>query len=106
VCISTDSLLCNGNDENLPCVVSVEEQFLPDQFTLYPNPAKDFITILNTQNASYDVKLYNSVGELCYETYEVTSQNLSVDIRMFKEGIYFLKIFSVNNQHKQILLKQ
>nr|MBA3986724.1 hypothetical protein [Flavobacteriales bacterium] len=47
VCVSTDSLLCNGGIDVIPCTVSIEENSFENQINIYPNPAKNFINIAN-----------------------------------------------------------
>lgn len=106
VCISTDSTLCNGGIDLLPCTVSVEENNFDKQFILYPNPANDFVAIQGNFNTPFDISLFNSVGQQLYIEENVTSDNLQLDISHYNSGLVFIKIKSQNNQFMYKLLKK
>jgi hypothetical protein len=102
VCVSTDSLLCNGGIAELPCVTSVNEISTSDGINLFPNPASENLTIEST--VSFEKKyltIYNAFGS------EVLKQNFSserhsVDISGWAEGIYIAEI----RNEKGIVRKQ
>jgi hypothetical protein len=100
VCLSTDSLLC----ANFP--TAVEENSIQNQFSFYPNPATDFLTIQNRSNAPFDVEIYNTVGQLLHTEQNVTSGDLQLDISPYSEGLLFIKTISLNNQLIHKLVKQ
>ncbi|TNE52714.1 MAG: T9SS type A sorting domain-containing protein [Bacteroidetes bacterium] len=104
VCISTDSTLCNGGIDGLPCTVSVEENNFDKQFTLYPNPANDFVTIQGSFDASFDISVFNSIGQQLYA--EENANNLKLNISQYNYGLFFIKITSQGNQFMYKLLKQ
>jgi hypothetical protein len=106
VCVSTDSTLCNGGIDALPCVVSVEENSFNNQFSFFPNPANEFVVITNNSNAPFDVEIYNSIGQLFYTEQNVNTNNLKMDINSFNNGLLFIRITSQNNQLMYKLLKQ
>ncbi len=99
VCISTDSLLCNGGIDLLPCNVSVPEYDLTEHFNVYPNPAQSYIAIRNEQNLSYDLIITNSLGQLLYLEFNLNSDNIELDISSFDSGLLFVIIQSQHNQH-------
>jgi beta-glucanase (GH16 family) len=61
-----------------------------DSFTVYPNPASDFIAIKTNKNIG-SVALYTSLGQLVLTKNNPKKQN---DIRYIKSGLYLLKIYS------------
>ncbi|TNE53293.1 MAG: T9SS type A sorting domain-containing protein [Bacteroidetes bacterium] len=106
VCISTDSSLCNGGIDALPCTASIEEYDIKNQFSFYPNPANDFVTIISNLEKTFDIELYNAVGKLLYAEENVNAKNLKLDISQYNNGLLFVKINSQNNQFMYKLLKQ
>jgi hypothetical protein len=57
---------------------------------VYPNPAKDVINVVSDQNIS-NIKLINLTGQLFID-YEVTGNELRLDISKYVKGLYFLQI--------------
>ncbi|MFP3593414.1 zinc-dependent metalloprotease [Chryseobacterium sp. SIMBA_038] len=72
-----------------PDVLSTSET-LPNvkEFTLYPNPAKDVITISLRDNERYSFKIFNNAGQLVQTTAE-----RSINLKGFNSGGYFLNIY-------------
>ena len=107
VCISMDSLLCNGGIDVLPCTVSIDENSFKNQINIYPNPATDYININNNnlQNP-FNVTIYNTIGQMLYTKQNITSNNLQIDINSYNNGLLFIKIESTNQQFIYKLLKQ
>jgi ligand-binding sensor domain-containing protein len=60
-----------------------------DFFTLYPNPAKDFITIEGLPTGTFEI--INSAGDIIKNS-EVQGMPTQVDISNFPGGIYTLRI--------------
>lgn len=63
--------------------VSLEEKEL--DFSIYPNPAKDFISI-QTQDLK-SVKIFNSQGQEIME-----SVSNKIDVRFLSTGVYFIQV--------------
>jgi len=71
---------------------------------VYPNPAKDFINIENTNNAS--VYIYNTLGKVVRKI-DNASDFLNVNVSDFSNGMYFIKIQNGNNvETKKILINK
>lgn len=97
VCVSTDSLLCNGGIDVLPCTVSIEENSFENQINIYPNPANDFINIASKNQLSpLKITIYNTIGQTLYTKQNSTSNNLQIDISNYNSGLLFIKIESFN----------
>ena len=78
----------------------VNEISLEDAINIYPNPAKDNITIANNSNNSIDqISIYNALGKMVYNTF--TTQN-SIDISNFNTGIYLVQF----NSNKKTVTKK
>lgn len=71
---------------------------------VYPNPAKDVISIKNTNNAT--VYIYNILGKMVRKI-DSTSDLLQVNVSDFSNGMYFIKIQNGNNvETKKILINK
>jgi hypothetical protein len=100
VCVSTDSLLC-ANFYN-----SLEETNISSQFSFFPNPATDFLTIKSSLNTPFNITVFNSLGQQLYMEQNIVSNNLQMCVSSFNEGLLFIQITSENNQCVYKLLKQ
>jgi hypothetical protein len=63
------------------------------QSQLYPNPASDFLNIsIDPSKQISDLKMYNQMGELVYASAEIKTNETSVNVSNFAEGIYFITL--------------
>lgn len=75
-------------------------------FSVYPNPSIDGeFTIYNSENATYDLKIYNVMGEKIYSDQVInnTSHTIHTDL---PKGVYFLNISSGNGKFYTKLVMQ
>ena len=70
--------------------LSTDDLVKEDSFTIYPNPADDFIFI---ENLSIDskVELFNVVGKNI-KSFEIESHNQRLNINGLNSGVYFVKV--------------
>ncbi len=62
------------------------------QFSVYPNPAADHISLTTTADAFTDVVIYNQVGAtVLAQTIDRSKMDISVN---FSSGLYFVKCFN------------
>lgn len=68
--------------------VSVTEvnNTIPQQITVFPNPASNFIQISNIDNET-PIKIYNTVGQIV-----VDKKGSQIDISSLNSGLYFINI--------------
>jgi hypothetical protein len=62
------------------------------EFTLYPNPAKDMITIFTNDSERYSFKIYSAAGQFVLNTTEKT-----INLSGWSSGEYFLSIYDDNH---------
>lgn len=99
-----DIISSSGSDSKLAWYENLGNLGVSDntinQFTLYPNPTEEFITITSEQNIS-SVEVYNIIGQKISETKSKTE----VDLSHFNIGIYFIKIMddSGNSETHKII---
>lgn len=72
-------------------VLSVEENQLAATLKMYPNPAKDVVTITaNTTITSIDV--YNLLGQNIATFNDIGANTMQVDVSSYAAGNYFVKV--------------
>jgi len=69
-------------------IVSVEVN-RSSTISIYPNPTKDKINIIGTENQPINIKIYNSTGILAAD---FTSNESEIDIRHLASGLYIISI--------------
>lgn len=74
--------------------LSINEVSLEDSFSIYPNPANDFIIINNTDWIKSKT-IYSITGQLVKKE---ANQNEKIDISNLQQGLYLLEIETTNNQ--------
>ncbi|HNW97824.1 MAG TPA: T9SS type A sorting domain-containing protein [Bacteroidales bacterium] len=74
-------------------------------FELYPNPAYDFLTVINPgiQNAKYSI--YNVQGKLLYFQPAV-NKNTTINISNLEKGVYFIKAESTEGTTIKRFIKE
>jgi hypothetical protein len=68
-------------------------------FNIYPNPAKELLTIKlfsGEQNSNHKIEITNVIGEIIFSE-ENNSLSESLNVRSWKEGMYFCKIIEGSN---------
>ncbi|NPA44796.1 MAG: T9SS type A sorting domain-containing protein [Chlorobi bacterium] len=76
--------------------------------SLYPNPASDYVKIINTNGAEFNfVKIYSVNGTIKYYNGNAKGPN-EIDLSNFSEGIYFIQIGlnDGNIFHQKILIQK
>tara|TARA_R110001632_G_scaffold18712_4_gene57599 strand:+ start:5894 stop:7108 length:1215 start_codon:yes stop_codon:yes gene_type:complete len=79
------------------------EVFTRENFSLYPNPAKDFIQISTTLEID-SVEIYNLIGKKVSSNTNLT--NNSIDISRLAKGIYILRITSAESSVTKKIIKE
>lgn len=73
--------------------ISVSE-LSPLDLVVYPNPSNGIVTVQSSQT-NFDLKIYNTVGELVFSSHDIRSTQLNLN--NWSSGIYSL-IISANNR--------
>jgi len=73
-----------------------------EQFSIYPNPAKDIVHIKGTDTLTA-LEIYNSTGQLV-----ITKRNNlnTFNVSQLKSGVYFVKAYTDNAQKTFKIIKQ
>jgi hypothetical protein len=98
VCLSTDSLLCNGGIDVLLCTVSVPEIMLNNEIIFFPNPVTDILNVSFQDNSLSEINLTDVFGEIVYSERIEGKTSVNINISSFPSGLYFLKIINKKNE--------
>ena len=88
---------CDGFD--LITSTSTLERF---QFSIFPNPAQNFVSIEVENSGKYDLIIFDGLGQkVMSKSFDISDQ--SIDISQLTKGIYFLKL---KNEREEISAKK
>ena len=80
---------CGAINSLTGSVLSLNEDNLQSQFSVYPNPVKDKLYLRgNALNQEYSVSLFDVLGKHIYNS----KNSEIIDVSQLRRGIYFLKI--------------
>ena len=102
ICLSTDSLLCNGGIDTLPCFVGVHETTFNDEIKLFPNPVSDFVTVAFQNNENVEILIYDVFGKIVYTKGMKNENSVNINLALLSSGVYFFKIINKENQNSVI----
>lgn len=107
VCVSLDSALCNGGIASLPCNLSLEENVIGKQISIFPNPTVDFFIIKNDNaQSSFNITIFNAMGQVLERIENVTFNNSQIDISNYNNGLLLINLEVDNKQYSYKLFKQ
>ena len=69
---------------------SLEEESL--NYSVFPNPSNGQITVSNSSNESYNIKILNTLGEVILT--ETLNGNKVFDLNKYGKGIYLIEMFN------------
>jgi thiol-disulfide isomerase/thioredoxin len=80
-------------------VLSVDVIVEEATFAIYPNPARDFITVELKDNAMSinSIEIINFSGQRVYSDENISDTKMRVGIEKFEAGVYLLNILDSNN---------
>jgi cytochrome c peroxidase len=79
--------------------VSVQNDFTPELFNLYPNPAS-LTTNIELVTGNYQVQVINSLGQTEQELF--TGCSMKLDVSNLTKGVYWVKVTDLNKQEQQV----
>jgi hypothetical protein len=90
-----DNIAINGNNVGIH-----ELNTGTDQVSVYPNPAKDNLTIATNSTTKQSLEIYNMAGQSIYTSF--IQGHASIDISTFPTGVYIVTL----NSDKETLVKK
>jgi hypothetical protein len=80
--------------QNRYAAISGVEQQPTVNFNVYPNPASDVLNLECTTAEPVQVQIFSSMGELVYETNNLSTSRLNIDMTNLSPGLYMAYITS------------
>jgi len=76
------------------------------KFDLYPNPCNSHINIVfSNDNEIKHIQLFDVIGKMIYEE-NVNQNSLQINMSLYNQGIYFIKIVSNKSEYKHKIIKR
>ena len=87
---------------NAPTLSTENSTTRNSEFLIYPNPAKDFVTI-STKNDIRSVEIYNMTGQKV-----MTTNQKKIDVSSIVEGVYIVKVQDLKGEvsSKKLIIKK
>jgi len=104
ISIYSNATGCNTQQEvEVACeTVSVEEINLADNISIYPNPAKDILTISCKYTVTIEmVVIYNQMGQ---KVLEIELVNNTIDLSNLQLGMYIIEVVSGQQKIREKLM--
>jgi len=100
ICISTDSTFTSNYQ-----YTGITKNNINSDFSPFPNPFNNYISLNYPTKERYSVKVYNTLGQLLFEDFTFINNKI-IETSFFPIGVYFISIS--NNQQYQTykLIKQ
>lgn len=95
-----EHVLTRNNTISISTSVGITEIGNPIAVSVYPNPAKENISISNIKNAQ--ILIYNTAGIMVYKKENINS-DIPVNISELMNGTYYIKIIDENKSVVQLL---
>jgi hypothetical protein len=90
--------------ESMQLVGIRDKQQMDDQFRIYPNPAKDMITVEMRIPGPYSIELNSVNGQLIYSA-RIQEPIHRIDVSSFQKGLYFITVKSANYTRVEKIVK-
>ena len=86
-------------------LIEAEKNGANNSVSLYPNPSSDFVEIRSSKIETFDVKIIDPTGKLCFSGKVKTGEK--INISEFQSGLYMFQIESENGEQitRKILRK-
>lgn len=95
-CVSKDAFVFMLDDIRVSKPAAVEGMDLARVLCVYPNPARESVSIVNKVGKIEAVDIYNLSGVQIYSRSGLNSSNFSYDVTALPAGMYFAKVLTEN----------
>ena len=89
-------------------VLSTEDVFSNTSFSMYPNPTSDFIKLKSAEIEHKQIFIYDTNGKEVFSKkfyQKEIIQEIIIDVKKLKTGLYFLKLISKNGNTTKKIIK-
>ncbi len=77
--------------ETLSNLLNVVDNELVGDLQIYPNPASEFVTVMNNKYPNLHYEIYDVVGKMVAKG-QLQNTNNTIHVVQYKEGVYFLHL--------------
>lgn len=77
--------------------VAVEDHVI-NEFTVFPNPVVDYVTVRSDKQALESVRVYNTIGQLIDQKEGLNLPGISLDVSTYPAGMYILVLNETTTQ--------
>ncbi|MBK9457401.1 MAG: T9SS type A sorting domain-containing protein [Bacteroidetes bacterium] len=95
----------NSNAIAVSVTCREENNIIENTFSLYPNPANNFITIETDFSTKKTIYLTDALGQIV-KTITTSENNITIDLQGIASGVYFIKMEDGINSVAQKFIKQ
>lgn len=94
------------SDSIIDTSTHIKQPSIINEFSIYPNPSTNYVTISFRQPEHHNIKLFNSLGKLLLEK-NTTDQSMNIDLTKIKGNSIFLLVIdnNITTTNKIILTK-
>jgi hypothetical protein len=92
----TDQNGCSNSESFILAFVGEEELIAENEVKVYPNPSTDLVNF-ELNNNSKSIIIFDYTGKQILAS-DITDNKVVVDVNLYSPGIYFFKIFDLNNK--------
>lgn len=82
-----------------------ENNSTANNFSIYPNPAVDFMTIQTDFSNEKTIYLTNALGEIL-QTIKTAENNITINVNTISSGVYFIRMEDGVNSETQMFIKK
>jgi len=88
-----------------PNTLSIVDNTLDSNITIFPNPTKDIVTIDFAVTTVYNIKVHSILGELVFEKDNIMDNKYSFQLNQ-PAGLYIISLITENEQLQLKLIKE
>ena len=96
------STMSEGYNYSATSVETLEE----DNFSIYPNPANNYVFIQSSKNKIESVEIIDITGKIVETINDIEKNSISINVSVYNKGVYFISVKTDNyNKMKKLIIE-